>query len=84
MNHESEAIISLLNSRNIRLVTAEIGDGRQDLERTTLLTGGSFFSGTSTNYGSTVEKLFCATKTAGVTLTELEVLGISVVACLSS
>ena len=53
MNVESEAI-QLLNSRNIRLMTVEIGDGRQVLERTTLLTGGSYFSGTSANYGSAI------------------------------
>ena len=53
MNVESEAI-NLLNSRNSRLVTVEIGEGRQVLERTTLLTGGSYFSGTSTNYGSAI------------------------------
>jgi len=53
MNVESEAI-SLLNSRNIRLVTAEIGDGPKVLQRTTLLTCGSYFSGTLTNYGAAI------------------------------
>lgn len=45
MNTESEAI-NLLNSRNIRLVTVEIGDVSSPklLERTTLLTSGAYFS----------------------------------------
>ena len=53
MNVESEAI-QLLNSRNIRLVTAEIGDGPRILERTTLLTAGSYFSDSSDNHESVI------------------------------
>ena len=49
MNVESEAI-SLLNSRNIRLVTVEVGDGPRVLDRTTLLTNGAYFPASPAGY----------------------------------
>lgn len=53
MNVESGAI-NLLNSRNIRLVTVEVGDGPRLLERTTLLTNGAYFPAAPAGYSAAI------------------------------